>query len=85
MFWLMGMFWLLVFAVIGGMVGWELKGLMVEHREREESPVRPSLYGDVSRTTVDIVGAKADELDNVLREKEESVRDGVSDDRSGSP
>ena len=51
MFWLMGMFWLLAFAVIGGMVGWELKGLMVEHQQ----------------------------------EKEELVRDGVSDDRSRSP
>ena len=59
---------LLMFAALGALVGWELKGLMVERRERKEPPIRPSLYGDVSRTTVDIVGAKADELDSVLEE-----------------
>jgi hypothetical protein len=64
----MNVFWFLMFAALGALVGWELKGLMVERRERDEPPVRPSLYGDVSRTTVDIVGAKADEVDNVLEE-----------------
>jgi hypothetical protein len=31
----MGVFWLLVCAALGVAVGWELKGLMVERRQRE--------------------------------------------------
>jgi len=52
----MAVFWLLVMAVIGGAIGWELKGLTVERRQREPEVVEdPVEEFPIARIANDII------------------------------